>query len=41
LRQGLARNQEYIGAMSDEEQHRVIWEPARRGLWGEVLGNRS
>jgi hypothetical protein len=24
LRQGLARNQEYIGAMSDEEQHRVI-----------------
>ena len=24
LRQGLARNQEYIGAMSDEELHRVI-----------------
>ncbi len=33
LRQSLARSQEYIGAMSDEELRRVIEEPARRGHW--------
>ncbi len=33
LRQALARSQEYIGAMSDEELRRVIEEPARRGRW--------
>jgi hypothetical protein len=29
----LAKNQEYIGAMSDEELRRAIEEPARRGRW--------
>ena len=33
LREALARNQEYIGAMSDEELRRAIEEPARRGRW--------
>lgn len=33
LRQGLAWNQEYIGAMNDEELRRVIEEPARRERW--------
>ncbi len=33
LRQALARNQEYIGTMNDEELRRVIEEPARRGRW--------
>lgn len=33
LRAALARNQEYIGAMSDEELCRAIEEPARRGRW--------
>src|SRR5687767_9892398 len=33
LREALARNQEYIGAMSDEELCRAIEEPARRGRW--------
>jgi transcriptional regulator with XRE-family HTH domain len=33
LREALAREQEYIGAMSDEELRRAIEEPARRGRW--------
>ena len=33
LRQALAKHQEYIGAMSDEEMRRAIEEPARRGHW--------
>jgi WD40 repeat protein/basic membrane lipoprotein Med (substrate-binding protein (PBP1-ABC) superfamily)/transcriptional regulator with XRE-family HTH domain len=33
LRQALAKNQEYIGAMTDEELRRAIEEPARRGRW--------
>lgn len=33
LRQALARHQEYIGVMSDEEMRRAIEEPARRGRW--------
>lgn len=33
LREVLAKNQEYIGAMSDEELSRAIEEPARRGRW--------
>ena len=33
LRQALAQNQEYIGAMSDEELRRAIEEPAQRGRW--------
>ncbi len=33
LRQALARNQEYIGAMNAEELRRAIEEPARRGRW--------
>jgi hypothetical protein len=33
LREALATNQEYIGAMSDEELQRAIEEPARRGRW--------
>jgi len=33
LREALAQNQEYIGAMSDEELCRAIEEPARRGRW--------
>ncbi|RPJ21855.1 MAG: hypothetical protein EHM33_25040, partial [Chloroflexi bacterium] len=33
LREALAQNQEYIGAMSDEELRRAIEEPARRGRW--------
>jgi WD40 repeat protein/transcriptional regulator with XRE-family HTH domain len=33
LRQELAWNQEYIGAMNDEELRRVIEEPAQRGRW--------
>jgi WD40 repeat protein len=33
LRQALAKNQEYIGAMSDEEMRRAIEEPAKRGRW--------
>jgi WD40 repeat protein len=33
LREALAKNQEYIGAMSEEELRRAIEEPARRGRW--------
>jgi WD40 repeat protein/transcriptional regulator with XRE-family HTH domain len=33
LREALARNQEYIGVMSDEELRRAIEEPAQRGRW--------
>jgi WD40 repeat protein/transcriptional regulator with XRE-family HTH domain len=33
LRESLAQSQEYIGAMNDEELHRAIEEPARRGRW--------
>ena len=33
LRLALASQQEYIGAMSEEELHRSIEEPARRGRW--------
>ncbi len=33
LREALARQQEYIGAMSSEELRRAIEEPARRGRW--------
>jgi WD40 repeat protein/transcriptional regulator with XRE-family HTH domain len=33
LREALAQNQEYIGAMSNEELRRAIEEPARRGRW--------
>ncbi len=33
LRAALAHNQEYIGAMSDEELRRAVEEPARRGRW--------
>jgi hypothetical protein len=33
LRKALARQQEYIGAMSSEELRRAIEEPARRGRW--------
>ena len=33
LREALATNQEYIGAMSEEELRRAIEEPARRGRW--------
>jgi WD40 repeat protein/transcriptional regulator with XRE-family HTH domain len=33
LRDALAANQEYIGAMSEEELRRAIEEPARRGRW--------
>ncbi len=33
LRQALAAQQEFIGAMSDEEMRRAIEEPARRGHW--------
>ena len=33
LREALARSQEYIGAMSNEELRRSIEEPARRGRW--------
>ena len=33
LREALAENQEYIGAMSDDELRRAIEEPARRGRW--------
>lgn len=33
LREALARQQEYIGAMGDEELRRTIEEPARRGRW--------
>jgi WD40 repeat protein len=33
LREALAKNQEYIGAMSTEELRRAIEEPARRGRW--------
>jgi hypothetical protein len=33
LRQALARQQEYIGSMSDEEMRRAIEEPARRDRW--------
>src|SRR4030095_4600420 len=33
LREALAHNQEYIGAMIDEELRRAIEEPARRGRW--------
>jgi WD40 repeat protein/transcriptional regulator with XRE-family HTH domain len=33
LREALARQQEYIGAMTDEEMQRAIEEPARRGRW--------
>ena len=33
LRTALADNQEYIGAMSDEELCRAIEQPARRGRW--------
>ena len=33
LREALAQNQEFIGAMNDEELRRAIEEPARRGRW--------
>ena len=33
LREALAENQEYIGAMSDDELRRAVEEPARRGRW--------
>src|SRR5215207_10370433 len=33
LREALAQNQEFIGAMSDEELRRAIEEPAHRGRW--------
>lgn len=33
LREALAKNQEYIGAMNAEELRRAIEEPARRGRW--------
>lgn len=33
LREALAENQEYIGAMTGEELRRAIEEPARRGRW--------
>jgi len=33
LREALSRNQEYIGAMSDDELQRAIEEPAQRGRW--------
>lgn len=33
LREMLSHQQEYIGAMSDEELRRAIEEPARRGRW--------
>ncbi|RPJ20454.1 MAG: WD40 repeat domain-containing protein, partial [Chloroflexi bacterium] len=33
LRQALADQQEYIGAMNDDELQRAIEEPARRGRW--------
>ncbi len=33
LREALAQQQEYIGAMTDEEMQRSIEEPARRGRW--------
>lgn len=33
LREALARQQEYIGTMSDEELRRAIEEPALRGQW--------
>ncbi|MEO5887026.1 MAG: BMP family ABC transporter substrate-binding protein [Anaerolineales bacterium] len=33
LREALAQNQEYIGAMSNNELRRAIEEPARRGRW--------
>src|SRR5215213_1787843 len=33
LREALAKNQEYIGAMSSDELRRAIEEPARRGRW--------
>ena len=33
LREALGANQEYIGAMSDEELRRAIEEPAQRGRW--------
>jgi WD40 repeat protein len=33
LREALAKQQEYIGAMNDEELRRAIEEPAQRGRW--------
>lgn len=33
LREALASQQEYIGAMSEDEMRRAIEEPARRGRW--------
>jgi len=33
LREAIARQQEYIGALNDEELRRAIEEPARRGRW--------
>ena len=33
LREALAKSQEYIGAMNEEELRRAIEEPARRGRW--------
>jgi len=33
LREALAQQQEYIGAMNDDELRRAIEEPARRGRW--------
>ena len=38
LREALARHQEYIGAMNNEELQRAIEEPARRGRWEFELG---
>jgi WD40 repeat protein/transcriptional regulator with XRE-family HTH domain len=33
LRKALAQNQEYMGAMSNDELRRAVEEPARRGRW--------
>ncbi|HKG53706.1 MAG TPA: helix-turn-helix domain-containing protein, partial [Anaerolineales bacterium] len=33
LREALAENQEYIGAMNEDELRRAVEEPARRGRW--------
>lgn len=38
LREALARNQEYIGAMGEEELRRAIEEPAQRGRWELEVG---
>jgi len=38
LREALAKHQEYIGAMNNEELRRAIEEPAHRGRWEFELG---